>query len=170
MYGLPERISALFVVCLYICVFVCVCVAIGNPIIRRGELGSINQFYHATYMYLSQSRTWISNVMYRCVFMILDCWWEKIICFVIIGEIVYDHRLNFLKRRLFCWYWWNCLRSLFKLSLEAIVRIDIVRYWWTCSPPLYFFLSSFSSWICKQFLSLCKITKNLPTISLSIII
>ena len=139
MYGLPERISALFVVCLYICVFVCVCVAIGNPIIRRGELGSINQFYHATYMYLSQSRTWISNVMYRCVFMILDCWWEKIICFVIIGEIVYDHRLNFLKRRLFCWYWWNCLRSLFKLSLEAIVRIDIVRYWWTCSPPLYFF-------------------------------
>ena len=40
-------------------------------------------------------------------------------CFVDIGEIVDRHCFNFL---LFCWYWWNCWPSLFKLSFHIYMN------------------------------------------------
>ena len=48
-----------------------------------------------------------------------DLRWTVIVGFVDIGGIVNHHCLSFL---LFCWYWWNCWLSLFKLSFHNSVQ------------------------------------------------
>jgi len=58
----------------------------------------VNQFIPATFLCLSQAKTWISNVI--CCGLFYVQWFE------VIGDC------------LFCWYWWNCWPSLFKLEGE----------------------------------------------------
>jgi hypothetical protein len=52
-----KRICVGFVLLVY------VCIAVGDPVIKRGGLGSLNQFNSATCLYMFQVRTWISNVI-----------------------------------------------------------------------------------------------------------
>jgi hypothetical protein len=61
-------------------------------------LVSINQFNPSTLLYLSQARTRISNVICHDLFYVE---WIEVRC---------DSS--------FCWYWWNCWPSLFKLSFH----------------------------------------------------
>ena len=41
--------------------------------------------------------------------------------FVDIGRIIDHHCYNFL---LFCWYWWNCWPSMFKLSFVLLILVN----------------------------------------------
>ena len=52
-----------------------VCIAVGDPVIKRGEVGggAINLFYKSTFLCLSQARAWISNVIcygFSCVILV----------------------------------------------------------------------------------------------------
>ena len=83
----------------------------------------VNQFNPATFLCLSQARTWIAKVRCHGLFYVQwfevrgcysfcwywwNCWPSPFkVCFVDIGGIVDHHRLKF-----FCWYWWNCWPSL----------------------------------------------------------
>ena len=49
--------------------------------------------------------------------------WEVIVRFVDIGGIVDHHCLNFV---LFCWYWWNCWPSLFKLCFVLLILVELL--------------------------------------------
>jgi hypothetical protein len=61
-------------------------------------------------------------------------------CFVDIGGIVDHHCLYFL---LFCWHWWNCWSSLFKLSFVLLTLVELLiitgytffsyKYWIGCT-------------------------------------
>jgi hypothetical protein len=46
-----------------------------------------------------------------------------IVRFVDIGGIVDHHCLNFV---LFCWYWWNCWPSLFKLCFVLLILVELL--------------------------------------------
>ena len=59
------------------------------------HLRFLNLFNTATFLCLCQDRTWISNVICCGLFYVLK---------------VIVH---------FCWYWWNCWPSLFKLSFHS---------------------------------------------------
>ena len=48
--------------------------------------------------------------------------WYVVVRFVDIGGIVDHHYLNSL---LFCWYWWNCWPSLFKLSFVLLILVEL---------------------------------------------
>jgi len=63
----------------------------------------INQFNPATFACLSLVRTWISNIIHVCLGLFyLQC-----------VEIRDDCS--------FCWCWWNCWPSLFKLSFHKVL-------------------------------------------------
>jgi len=65
---------------------------------RKECWNPINQFKSATLSCLSQTRTWISNVICRCLFL----------CSVSSVKMRGDCS--------FWWYWWNWWPTLFKLS------------------------------------------------------
>ena len=53
--------------------------------------------YPATFLCLSQARIWFSNIIWCCLFFMINMLsWEDIVCFVDIGEIVGHHCSNFL--------------------------------------------------------------------------
>jgi hypothetical protein len=49
----------------------------------------INQFIHTTFLHLSQTRTWISNILFYGFSIFNDLSLLQGVC-------------------LFCWYWWDC--------------------------------------------------------------
>ena len=59
----------------------------------------INQFNPATFLCLTQMKTRIYNIIFHGLFLICSMIWNERDC-------------------LFCWYWWNCGPSLFKLSFH----------------------------------------------------
>jgi hypothetical protein len=64
---------------------------------RREGWDSINRFNCATFLCLSQARTWIFNVMCHGLFFVYSgLMWEMIVHFVDIDGIVYIHSLDFL--------------------------------------------------------------------------
>jgi len=67
--------------------------------LSEGERDPINPFNPATYLYLSQTRTWISNDIFRAL-----------LC-----DQLYEMRDNWS----FCWCWWNCWPLLFKLCFHG---------------------------------------------------
>ena len=77
--------------------FYCLCIHVLSLEIQlsRGEgLDSITQFNPATFLYLSQARTWISNIIFRLFFLpflFTELRWEVIVHFVDIGGIVDHH-------------------------------------------------------------------------------
>jgi hypothetical protein len=79
----------------YIYIFVYICFVVCLPIIRGRGLES-----HWLVLCVSQILTWISYVKCRSFFCVQ--WFE------VRGGCS------------FCWYWWNCWPSLFKLSFPSI--------------------------------------------------
>ena len=67
-------------------------IAVGDSIIKTGLMSLVKRFNHATCLYLSQARSWISNVICRGLFRINELKLEVIVRFVDINGIV-DHRL-----------------------------------------------------------------------------
>ena len=49
---------------------------------------------------------------------------DVVIFVYVFSEFIWNERWSF------CWYWWNCWSSLFKLSLFC-------WYWWNCWPLLF---------------------------------
>jgi hypothetical protein len=60
-------LSFIFVICADYISFVCICIDLGDPVIRR-DWDPINWFNSAIFVYRSQARTWISNVICRGLF------------------------------------------------------------------------------------------------------
>ena len=56
----------------------------------------INRLNHATFLWLSQAKTWMSNIIGRGFFVFSELMWEIILRFVDIGEIFYHQCLNLL--------------------------------------------------------------------------
>ena len=76
---------------------------------RAEGLNPINPLNPATFVEPVPIRTWISIVICHFIF-----------C---------GHWAKMRGDSLFCWYWWNCFPSLFKLSL-------LCWYWWNCWSSL----------------------------------
>jgi hypothetical protein len=79
-------------------------------------------------------------------------------CFVDIGGIV-DHLclINFL---LFCWYWWNCWSSLFKLSYGLLILVELL----TITVKTFFCFVDIGRIVdhhCSNFLLVCWYYSNL---------
>ena len=82
--------------------------------LSRGEgWDPINRFNSATFLCLSQARTWISNVI---------CWHSCGLFCVQWVHLCY-----------FCWYWWNWWPSLFKLSFHIPPHLGISFH--SCLEP-----------------------------------
>jgi len=80
-------------------VYIYIVVNVGHPIIRRGG-DPINRFKLATFLCLSHVRAWIFHAIFSwslCCGLLCVEWFEA--CS-------------------FCWYWWNCWQSMFKLSFH----------------------------------------------------
>ena len=74
-----------------------ICIAVGDPIIKRGGLGSHKSFNTTTFVCLSQARTWISNVVMCCGLFVFNALrWEVIVCFLDICGIDDHNCLTFL--------------------------------------------------------------------------
>jgi hypothetical protein len=83
--------------CMVFLPFVYIWIAL-DPVIKRGGLGSNKSFNPATFLCLSQARTWISNVICHSLFCVqwVQLKWEVIVRFIDIGGIDNCHCLNFL--------------------------------------------------------------------------
>ena len=82
----------------------------------------IYQFNTTTFVCLSQARAWIFNITWS--FLCSMIWGERWLFIVLILDGIVDHYcLNFL---LFCWYWWNCWPSLFKLSFVLLILVALL--------------------------------------------
>ena len=95
--------------------FVYICIAVWDPVIKRGGLRSSyqegrieiqlsrgedwdpsNLFNPNTLLCLFQSTTWISNIICHGLFVFSELRWEAHVRFVDIGGIIDHHLLNFL--------------------------------------------------------------------------
>ena len=88
-------------ICADFLLFVYICIVIVDPIIT----GAINWFNPATFLHLSQVRTWIYNAIF----------W---------GLIIFKSLFEVRGGCLFYWYWWNGWPSLFKLSFHSMTMGD----------------------------------------------
>jgi hypothetical protein len=96
--------------------------------LSRGEgWDPINRFNPATFLCLSQARTWISNVI---------CWHSCGLFCVQWVHLCY-----------FCWYWWNWWPSLFKLSFHIPPHLGISFH--SCLEPCR--LSKITSLTCSPY-------------------
>jgi hypothetical protein len=145
-----------------------ICLAVGYPITKRGRVGI--SFIGLTPPYCCSwpnpgpwSATWRSDFV---LLILTVLWWQVIVRFVDIGGIVYHHYLHVLLILVelftiivytFCWYWWNCLPSLFTrfidiggisyhhcihvllilVELFTIIVYTFCWYWWNCLPSLF---------------------------------
>ena len=92
-------------------------------------LDPIIQFNPATFLCLSQDRTCISNVICHELFCVQ---WVKV-----------------RGGCLFCWYWWNCWPSLFKLSFHHLSADNCIKIHSVFKIINYFL--TFVSWrICRS--------------------
>ena len=85
--------------------FVYICIAVWDPVIKRGGLRSSYQegrieipvtCLTLTHCCLFQSTTWISNIICHGLFVFSELRWEAHVRFVDIGGIIDHHLLNFL--------------------------------------------------------------------------
>ena len=75
---------------------------------QEGGLGPINRFSSATFVCMSQAKTWVSNTIYHGL----------IVCSVVGG----------MMWLFICWYWWNCWPSLIKLSFHSYLFLQWISY------------------------------------------
>ena len=100
--------------------FFIVCLYRWRSNYQKGDVWDpINWFNPTTFVYLSQARTWVSNVICHTFCNSFCIQW-----FEMKGGC------------LFCWYQLNCRPSLFKLSfnkilIDLISVINIQRNWWS---------------------------------------
>jgi hypothetical protein len=92
---------------MFYCLFISV-LSLEIQLSRRGGLGSINRFSSATFVCMSQAKTWVSNTIYRGLF----------VCSVVGG----------MMWLFICWYWWNCWPSLIKLSFHSYLFLQWISY------------------------------------------
>jgi len=69
--------------------------AIGDPFSRGEACDPFNWLYPTSFLFLSQARTWISNVICHCLFMFIELRWEVFFRFVDIGGM-FDHYCLYL--------------------------------------------------------------------------
>ena len=71
-----------------------ICITVEDP--EREDWDYINQFNPATFLCLSQTRTWISNGIGHGLFYVQWLRWKVIVCLVDIGGTVDHHCLNYV--------------------------------------------------------------------------
>ena len=64
----------------------------------------INRFNSDPFLWLSQAKIWISNIIFGGLYMLNGLRWDVIVLFVVIGGIVVHHCLNFFFHYLFSDY------------------------------------------------------------------
>jgi hypothetical protein len=114
---LPLRFSLTFTLLL-----IHICIVVGDPIRIRGW-DPIILVITDNFVCLYQSRTCISNTIYRDLFVFNNFKWDLVVRFIDNGGIAGYHCLNFI---LFYWYLWNCWRSLFKLYFVLLILVELL--------------------------------------------
>jgi hypothetical protein len=56
----------------YVHVFAYICIDVGDPVIMMVGCDPLSQFNPSTFVYMSQTRTWISNFIYRGLFVVSE--------------------------------------------------------------------------------------------------
>jgi len=120
MFYLNKRICAGVFSVVYIYIVV-------GDLLSEGESRYlINRANSDTFLCLSHARTWISNAIFRGIFVFHGL--KEIWCLVVLYSIVW-RRGGFSS----CWYWLQCWPSLFKLPWEefedtkGVIRIRISK-------------------------------------------